>query len=162
MKAQVLTLPGWQSSGPEHWQSRWEALHGFQRVEQHDWMTPRRGDWLARLDEAALPPAAQQVWRPLAARLTQGLEGVRRGKGLADMRRHFETFSDALTEVVRRFAHDYPVPIYRAMCPMVEGRKGFWLQNQRAITNPFHGAAMYRCGEIVEELAGPRSGGGRP
>lgn len=48
---QVLLLPGWQNSGPGHWQSRWELLHGFRRVDQHDWLTPRRGDWLARLDE---------------------------------------------------------------------------------------------------------------
>ena len=47
----VLTLPGWQGSGPAHWQSHWERLHGCQRVEQHDWWQPRRGDWLARLDE---------------------------------------------------------------------------------------------------------------
>ncbi len=47
----VLTLPGWQGSGPAHWQSRWEALHGDVRVEQHDWHWPRRGDWMARLDE---------------------------------------------------------------------------------------------------------------
>lgn len=50
----VLLLPGWQNSGPAHWQSRWEALHGDLRVDQHDWMTPRRGDWLARLDEVVL------------------------------------------------------------------------------------------------------------
>lgn len=48
---QVLTLPGWLNSGPGHWQSRWEALHGFHRVEQADWEWPRRGDWMARLDE---------------------------------------------------------------------------------------------------------------
>ena len=47
----VLLLPGWQNSGPAHWQSRWEALHGFRRVEQGDWLWPRRGDWMARLDE---------------------------------------------------------------------------------------------------------------
>ena len=50
----VLILPGWQNSGPEHWQSRWEALHGFRRVDQHDWMTPRRGDWIARLEDVIL------------------------------------------------------------------------------------------------------------
>lgn len=50
----VLLLPGWQNSGPGHWQSRWEALYGDLRVDQHDWMTPRRGDWLARLDEVVL------------------------------------------------------------------------------------------------------------
>jgi predicted alpha/beta hydrolase family esterase len=51
---QVLILPGWQGSGPGHWQTRWEALHGYARVEQHDWLTPRRGDWLARLDETVI------------------------------------------------------------------------------------------------------------
>jgi predicted alpha/beta hydrolase family esterase len=50
----VLILPGWQNSGPLHWQSRWEAAHGFQRVEQHDWLRPLRGDWTARLEEVLL------------------------------------------------------------------------------------------------------------
>jgi uncharacterized protein len=48
----VLVLPGWQNSGPQHWQSRWEALYGDVRVEQNDWMHPLRGDWMMRLDEA--------------------------------------------------------------------------------------------------------------
>jgi predicted alpha/beta hydrolase family esterase len=51
---QVLILPGWQNSGPGHWQSLWETRHGYQRVEQHDWMQPLRGDWIARLEEVIL------------------------------------------------------------------------------------------------------------
>jgi hypothetical protein len=47
-------LPGWQNSGPAHWQSRWEALHGFQRVQQADWLHPLRGDWMMRLEETVL------------------------------------------------------------------------------------------------------------
>ena len=50
----VLLLPGWQNSGPLHWQSLWECRHGYVRVEQHDWMTPLRGDWVARLEEVLL------------------------------------------------------------------------------------------------------------
>ena len=50
----VLLLPGWQNSGPGHWQSRWETLRGFQRVEQADWLWPRRGDWMARLEDTLL------------------------------------------------------------------------------------------------------------
>lgn len=50
----VLLLPGWQNSGDTHWQSRWERLHGDHRVDQSDWMTPRRGDWMARLEEVLL------------------------------------------------------------------------------------------------------------
>ncbi len=54
MTPTVLILPGWQNSGPDHWQSRWERRHGYTRVEQHDWMRPLRGDWTARLDEVVL------------------------------------------------------------------------------------------------------------
>ncbi|MES2955495.1 MAG: alpha/beta fold hydrolase [Pseudomonadota bacterium] len=50
----VLVLPGWQNSGPGHWQSLWEATHGYERVEQHDWMQPLRGDWIARLEDVIL------------------------------------------------------------------------------------------------------------
>jgi len=52
--ANVLILPGWQGSGPEHWQSRWERAHGYTRVEQHDWQRPLRGDWIARLEDVLL------------------------------------------------------------------------------------------------------------
>ena len=48
----VLVLPGWQNSGPRHWQSRWQAVYGDVRVEQSDWMHPLRGDWMMQLDEA--------------------------------------------------------------------------------------------------------------
>lgn len=50
----VLLLPGWQDSGPGHWQSLWEAQFGCQRVQQHDWLRPLRGDWIARLEDVVL------------------------------------------------------------------------------------------------------------
>ncbi|MFF3286114.1 RBBP9/YdeN family alpha/beta hydrolase [Streptomyces sp. NPDC003023] len=53
-----LVLPGYQGSGPEHWQSRWEAADpAFRRVEQADWDHPVLDDWLETLDRAT---AAQQ------------------------------------------------------------------------------------------------------
>jgi len=54
----ILLLPGWQDSGPTHWQSRWEASHGDLRVTQGDWEWPRRGDWMARLEEVVLAQPA--------------------------------------------------------------------------------------------------------
>ena len=49
-----LLVPGWLNSGSDHWQGRWESLHGYERVEPDDWEWPRRGDWTARLDETLL------------------------------------------------------------------------------------------------------------
>jgi predicted alpha/beta hydrolase family esterase len=50
----VLILPGWQNSGPQHWQSLWERRWGYQRVDQHEWQRPLRGDWIARLEDVLL------------------------------------------------------------------------------------------------------------
>ncbi len=50
----VLVQPGWHNSGPEHWQSLWEARLGAdaQRVQQQDWMHPDRAAWVAHLRAA--------------------------------------------------------------------------------------------------------------
>jgi predicted alpha/beta hydrolase family esterase len=50
----VLILPGWLDSPAPHWQSLWQQRCGWQRVEQDDWVWPRRGDWMARLEEVLL------------------------------------------------------------------------------------------------------------
>jgi predicted alpha/beta hydrolase family esterase len=57
--ARVLLLPGWLNSGPGHWQTCWETAHGDERVQQADWLWPRRGDWMAQLDEALLADTHQ-------------------------------------------------------------------------------------------------------
>ena len=57
----VLILPGWQGSGPGHWQMRWVAQYGYTLVEQDDWLRPRRGDWLARLDEVVVDTPGDDI-----------------------------------------------------------------------------------------------------
>jgi uncharacterized protein len=49
-----LILPGWQNSGATHWQSLWQAQLPAQRVMQHDWMRPLRGDWITQLENHVL------------------------------------------------------------------------------------------------------------
>lgn len=49
----VLLLPGIGNSGPEHWQSRWEACEpAFLRVEMPNWDEPQLDGWLDALDRA--------------------------------------------------------------------------------------------------------------
>lgn len=52
--SRILLLPGWQNSGAGHWQSQWQHQFGYAWVEQHDWMRPLRGDWIARLEDVVL------------------------------------------------------------------------------------------------------------
>jgi uncharacterized protein len=44
----VLILPGLSDSGPDHWQSLWQAQHGFARVVQDDWQEPSKSAWVKR------------------------------------------------------------------------------------------------------------------
>ena len=51
--ATILTIPGLWNSGPEHWQTHWERERSdTRRVEQRDWETPRRRDWVDSIRKA--------------------------------------------------------------------------------------------------------------
>ncbi|KQQ53920.1 alpha/beta hydrolase [Pseudomonas sp. Leaf127] len=45
-----LIVPGWQGSPDDHWQTHWQnSLPNSARVEQADWLKPRREDWVGEL-----------------------------------------------------------------------------------------------------------------
>lgn len=53
MNTTALILPGIGNSGPDHWQSLWEAADSsFVRVQQRDWDNPVCAEWLAELDQS--------------------------------------------------------------------------------------------------------------
>ncbi|MCF3935718.1 alpha/beta fold hydrolase [Acuticoccus sp. M5D2P5] len=57
----IITVPGITGSGPDHWQSLWEARDPrLSRFRPADWDTPDLGDWCAALgravDAAPSPP----------------------------------------------------------------------------------------------------------
>ncbi|OGX91829.1 RBBP9/YdeN family alpha/beta hydrolase [Hymenobacter coccineus] len=51
--ARVFIVPGLGSSGPRHWQTYFERLHPeFTRIEQRDWDTPDRAEWVTTVAQA--------------------------------------------------------------------------------------------------------------
>ena len=57
----ILIVPGWSGSDPDHWQSRWERnLKTARRVHQEDWYFPQRDRWTARI-AAAVEEAERPV-----------------------------------------------------------------------------------------------------
>ncbi|MFZ4690241.1 MAG: RBBP9/YdeN family alpha/beta hydrolase [Polymorphobacter sp.] len=49
----VIIVPGFNGSGPDHWQTRWHASRSdCVRVEQAAWHDPEPGAWCAALDAA--------------------------------------------------------------------------------------------------------------
>ncbi len=51
--ADILIIPGYTNSGPEHWQTRWQGkLSTARRVEQAEWSKPVREDWVGEVAKA--------------------------------------------------------------------------------------------------------------
>lgn len=51
----ILVIPGWSDSGPDHWQSRWvRTLKTARRVEQDNWFEPNCEAWVGRIIEACV------------------------------------------------------------------------------------------------------------
>lgn len=57
----IYTVPGLYGSGPEHWQTHWEKLYGYVRVQQDDWDNPVYSKWEYRLSEAVASSGKQSV-----------------------------------------------------------------------------------------------------
>lgn len=48
----IVIVPGWSSSGADHWQTRWEGnFKTARRIEQADWFAPKRSDWVSAIKE---------------------------------------------------------------------------------------------------------------
>ena len=59
-EADILFVPGFKNSGPDHWQTRWQdKLSTGRRVEQAEWTKPVREDWtealIAAVNESERP-----------------------------------------------------------------------------------------------------------
>jgi hypothetical protein len=57
----VLIVPGWNGSGPNHWQTIWERNNGYERLHQRDWQNPEVEEWTARLAAAISARAGDVV-----------------------------------------------------------------------------------------------------
>lgn len=45
----ILIQPGWQDSGPEHWQTKWQKKFDLTRIQQRDWENPTCEEWTATI-----------------------------------------------------------------------------------------------------------------
>ena len=52
MITKILILPGWQDSGPKHWQGIWlKKYSNAVKVEQKDWFNCAKEDWIRGLND---------------------------------------------------------------------------------------------------------------
>lgn len=104
------------------------------------------------VDARPLHGDGRDVWRVLGARLRADAEHVDH-LDIDGLRRRFNTWSNAAIEMSQRLGYGGGRDLVVAYCPMAFDDAGaHWLQVGHSIANPYFGAAMFRCGEVVRHV----------
>jgi membrane fusion protein, copper/silver efflux system len=101
-----------------------------------------------------LDAAATRQWRRAREELQRRAATIGGMSDIAAARSEMLPLSVRMEAVVATFRSDEVGPLYRAACPMVQGREGTWLTRTEVVENPYYGAAMFDCGEVQAKVAG--------
>jgi predicted alpha/beta hydrolase family esterase len=52
MSGRLYLVPGLYDSGPQHWQRHWQRDRAARVIEQRDWQTPTRDEWVRTIEQA--------------------------------------------------------------------------------------------------------------
>ncbi|MBI4575652.1 MAG: DUF3347 domain-containing protein, partial [Planctomycetes bacterium] len=103
-----------------------------------------------RLGEAVADPASVTG---LPADLVAAARTLDAAEGLQPLRAALAPFSEALHATLGGGGAGHGPALVWVRCPMAfEGRGASWLQAEGEVENPYLGAAMLRCGEVLERI----------
>ena len=92
----------------------------------------------------------KSIGEPLIKHSMAGLET----QDIAKQRVQFEPLSEAVLALERTFGHAGETAHFEMYCPMAfENRGAVWMQQTKALLNPYFGAGMLRCGETREAFS---------
>lgn len=94
--------------------------------------------------KAGVPAARLDDVKALLPELTRAADTLASARSLGEARKAFYELSKPLIRYRALVSGERPVVAY---CPMA---KRSWLQPEGDIGNPYHGAEMLRCGEVVD------------
>ncbi|MFO7957436.1 MAG: efflux RND transporter periplasmic adaptor subunit [Candidatus Brocadiia bacterium] len=137
----------------------WESYLSLQNALASDDFTAARKavdhcrEALSEVEMGLLGHEEHMAWMSILPELKEPLAAMSEVDSIGDARTEFKPFSEAMAETLRRFGLPDGGPVYRILCPMAfEGEGGHWLQADRDVRNPFYGASMLSCGEVVETI----------
>jgi len=97
------------------------------------------------LDVNSLSKKHKDHFKELPMKISKAAKGLSKAKKIKSMRKAFNDLSKPMAMWATSMK---PKGINVAYCPMAPGS---WLQKGKEIRNPYYGASMLKCGEIVSE-----------
>jgi predicted alpha/beta hydrolase family esterase len=108
----ILIVPGYTNSGPNHWQTRWERqLSTARRIQQQSWAEPDKDSWVSRILEEI-----GRAERPVVlVAHSLGVIAVAHAARHLDGERVKGAFLVGLPDVE---APDFPIPMEKTFAPI--------------------------------------------
>jgi Cu(I)/Ag(I) efflux system membrane fusion protein len=108
---------------------------------------------LTTVEMSLLNRNAHKAWMANSMKMKAALDKITKAEGIEPMREEFENLSNELIAVVGQFGVYPDKTLYKINCPMAFNNKGAdWLQTDEDIRNPYFGASMYKCGQVIEVI----------
>lgn len=105
---------------------------------------------IKNVDTAVFTGNSRTIWMQYAISLQKVLQHIQHHKTIEELRHTFQQVSEIMIALTQAF-HLTEETLYIQYCPMANNAKGAsWLSAEQEIRNPYFGAAMLRCGEIIE------------
>ena len=107
---------------------------------------------LNEVDMRLLKGEAHNAWMPLLEKLRSSINTISESVDVDIQRRSFSELSDSYYEAIKQF-NVSGLEAYYQFCPMAfNNQGGHWISKDKAISNPYFGAAMLRCGETISTI----------
>ncbi len=108
---------------------------------------------LSAVEMSLVSGEAHNVWMENSMKMKAALNKIKEAEGIEPMREGFETLSNELIDVAEQFGVYKEKTLYKFNCPMAIDNKGAdWLQMDKDTRNPYFGASMFKCGQVVEVI----------
>ncbi len=131
-------------------------LQGALASDDRDSAARTAGDTLEALSAVQISLVsgkAHNVWMDNSVKIKTALDKIKEADEIETMREGFEALSNELIAVVGQFGVYQDKTLYKFHCPMAFNNKGAdWLQMDKDTRNPYFGASMLKCGQVVEVI----------
>lgn len=95
---------------------------------------------------------AHEVWMEYSAKSEISLINIKKAESITDIRVSFKELSEQFIFLANTFG-PFEKPLFIHYCSMYDNNKGAkWINATKEIKNPYYGASMLTCGELVEEI----------
>lgn len=107
---------------------------------------------LAGINHQPFKGATHEIWMKQFEALKPIAEKATALDEIAQQRENFIPLSSAVIALAKAFS-PLEETIYQQHCPMADSNKGAdWLSKEKEVANPYFGASMLKCGEVVEVI----------